>query len=230
MNDAPSISVIVPVHDGERFLAEALRSAIDQVRPPAEIIVVDDGSSDRSASIAGAVGHPVRVLSQARRGAAAARNLGVVEATGEMLAFLDADDLWTPAKLDLQVARLRDEPALDAVLGHIEQFVDADIDPALRDRLDVETAPRAGYHVGTMLIRRQAFLGVGPFDASLRSGEFIDWWARAMDTPLRYAVVAQVVMRRRIHGANHTLRQAGHTREYLKVARQALRRRQDPGA
>lgn len=226
----PTISVIIPAHNAERFLSEAVRSVLDQVPTPDEIVVVDDGSTDGSAAVARAFGPPVRLLSQANRGAAAARNLGVEQTTGDLLAFLDADDLWTPGKLDRQLAWLRDRQELDAVLGHMEQFVAPGADPSLQSRFHVPAAPQAGYHVGTMLIRRKAFLNVGPFDGTLRSGEFIDWWARATEQALKYVVMPEVVMRRRIHGGNHTLLQAQHQREYLRVARMAVLRRRGGGA
>lgn len=103
MSDGPTVSVIIPVYNGERFLAEAIRSALDQTLSPAEIIVIDDGSTDASAEVARGFGPPVRVLAQANLGPAAARNLGVAHAAGDLLAFLDADDLWMPEKLAYQV-------------------------------------------------------------------------------------------------------------------------------
>jgi glycosyltransferase involved in cell wall biosynthesis len=97
-----TITAIIPVHNGERHLAEAIQSVLAQTLPPGEIIVVDDGSTDASAAIAQSFGAPVRVLAQPNLGPAAARNLGLAHATGDLLAFLDADDLWTPNKLARQ--------------------------------------------------------------------------------------------------------------------------------
>lgn len=225
MNDGVRVSVVVPVRDGARFLADAVRSVLSQLQPDDELIVVDDGSTDRSAALAAGFGEAVKVVSQPRRGAAEARNRGVSEAHGRFLAFLDADDLWLPGKLERQLAVLREQPEVDAALGWLEEFVSDEIDPQLCHRFRVSTAPRAGYHVGCLLVRREAFFAVGPFDARLPSGEFIDWWARAMDRGLRHAVIPAVVLRRRIHGDNHTLRRSDHERAYLAVARQTLQRR-----
>ena len=94
------ISVIIPVLNGEAFLAQAIRSARNQSLPPVEIIVADNGSSDASLAIARSFGSPVRVISVAQRGAAAARAAGYAEATGEALMFLDADDLLAPDTLE----------------------------------------------------------------------------------------------------------------------------------
>jgi glycosyltransferase involved in cell wall biosynthesis len=106
---APLVSVVVPVHDGERFIGATLDSALGQTYRSLEVVVVDDGSSDRTRAIveARAAADPrVRLVTQANRGVAAARNRGIAEARGELIAPLDADDLWDPAKIERQVRRM----------------------------------------------------------------------------------------------------------------------------
>ena len=93
------ISCIVPVYNGERYLAETLQSILGQRVGPLEVIVVDDGSTDGTAGVARRFGSAIRVLHQTNAGPAAARNLGLSEARGDFVAFLDADDLWKPDKL-----------------------------------------------------------------------------------------------------------------------------------
>src|SRR5690349_18103068 len=107
----PRVSVVVPVRDGERFLAEALGSAAAQTPAAHELLVVDDGSADGSAELAERLG--ARVLRQAREGQAAARNLGVRAATGELVAFLDADDLWPARSLERRLAAMRAHPSAE---------------------------------------------------------------------------------------------------------------------
>ena len=101
-----SLSVVIPCRNGARFLAQTLRAALNQTRPPDEIVVVDDGSTDASRAIAEAFGPPVRVLSGPAEGAAVARNAGAAAATGDLLMFLDADDLLTPPTLAALAAAL----------------------------------------------------------------------------------------------------------------------------
>src|SRR5438105_3162891 len=103
-------SVVIPCFNAARHIAATLKSAVEQSRPPAEVIVVDDGSSDRSAAVAEAFGPPVKVLRQKNQGAAVARNRGVLEAVGEWIAFLDDDDEWNPKRLEavLSVAETAD--------------------------------------------------------------------------------------------------------------------------
>jgi len=122
-----TISVVIPAYDGSAYLSEAIESILAQTAPPGEIIVVDDGSSD--GTIEPASRYPVRVLRTPHRGIGPARNRGVGASSGELIAFLDSDDLWTPRKLELQTAALAAEAA-DIVFGHQEEFVSPEAPPA----------------------------------------------------------------------------------------------------
>ncbi len=115
-----SVSVIIPCYNGAAFLSETLKSALGQTMPPMEIIVIDDGSTDDSAAIAEAAGVQVRVIRQSNQGESVARNRGIDEAKGEWIAFLDADDLWLPHKLERQLAVA--DPDTIAVHTEIETF------------------------------------------------------------------------------------------------------------
>lgn len=99
-----SVSVVIPCYNAGRFLRETLDSILAQTRKPLEVIVVDDGSTDGSAAVADSFGPPVRVMRQPNQGESVARNHGLHEAKGDWVAFLDADDVWTPRKLELQLA------------------------------------------------------------------------------------------------------------------------------
>jgi glycosyltransferase involved in cell wall biosynthesis len=109
------VSVVVPVYDGERYLAQCLDSLVAQDHPAIEIVVVDDGSTDRSAAIADAYPE-VRVLRRTHEGLGATRNAGVAAATGELIGFCDADDWWKPNKASTQVAHLAAHPDVDIAL------------------------------------------------------------------------------------------------------------------
>lgn len=99
-----TVSVVIPCYNGAAYLRETLESALAQTHAPLEVIVVDDGSTDDSAAIAESFGPPVRVIRQENRGESAARNVGVRASRGDWIAFLDADDLWDPCKLEAQLA------------------------------------------------------------------------------------------------------------------------------
>ena len=129
------ISVVIPCHDGERYVAETLRSVLAQDHRPLEVIVVDDGSTDRSAQAVLAFGDVVRLARQPHRGAAAARNRGVELATGELIAFLDADDLWTAHAVPRMRAALAEHPDAGMVVGHMEQFASPELSDEARGHI-----------------------------------------------------------------------------------------------
>lgn len=114
---AISVSIITPCYNGGPFVADTLRSAIDQSFAPVEIIVIDDGSTDDSAAIAEAFGEPVRVIRQSNAGESVARNRGVEESRGTHLLFLDADDLLAPRALEVLAEALRCRPRAVAQMG-----------------------------------------------------------------------------------------------------------------
>ncbi len=126
MAKRPLISCIVVVYNGERFIAAALDSIRAQSWRPIEIIVADDGSTDRTAEIVAGYGDEVRFVTQETAGPAAGpaatRNLGLAAATGEYVAFLDGDDLWHKEKLARQMARLETEPVPDACVTHVQNL------------------------------------------------------------------------------------------------------------
>ncbi|HBY59173.1 MAG TPA: hypothetical protein DEH78_05090, partial [Solibacterales bacterium] len=162
---APTISVVIPVWNGERFLHQAIQSVLAQTMAPDEIIVADDGSTDGSLRIAAGFGDRVRLLPAAHQGVSATRNRGVNAARGSLIAFLDADDLWLDDKLERQLACFRDNPGADIVYGWVEQFDHAS---------GVARLPQSGQFPSACLFRRGAWIRTGPFAESLRAGEFID--------------------------------------------------------
>ncbi len=105
----PVISVVIPCYNAEEFIEETILSALNQTFPPREVIVIDDGSTDESATIAASINPKVRVISQKNQGESVARNLGFVEAAGDWIAFLDADDVWEPTKLEEQVKLIEED-------------------------------------------------------------------------------------------------------------------------
>lgn len=113
--DRPLVSVVIPAYNAARWLDATLRSAVAQTYRPIEVLVVDDGSTDATAEIASAFGPPVRCIRQTNAGAAAARNRGINDSAGAYVALLDADDLWAPEKLEVQVAVLERDKTIGAL-------------------------------------------------------------------------------------------------------------------
>ena len=201
-----AISVVVPVHNGASYLGAAIDSILAQTLSPAEVIVVDDGSTDDTPAVIAAYGDRVTALRLPKGNASVALNRGIARASGDDLAFLDADDLWIPEKLGWQARVLDEESAAEAVFGQVQQFITPSADPEVARRVRCPATPQAGPIRTAMLVRRAAFERVGPFDERLGTAEFIDWYARALARRLTVRSVDSVVAYRRIHGANNALR------------------------
>jgi len=216
MSEDYPVSVIIPVHNGRKFLGEAVGSALGQTVRPCEVIVVDDGSADDPLSVVKGFGPALKYLRQARGGPGAARNAGAAGARGDVLAFLDADDLWVPEKLEVQVKALARDAGLDMVFGRIRQFSVSGGGQGL-----IASAP----HPSTMMIRKESFRRTGGFDTRWRTGEFVDWYVRAKERGLRDVVLPGVLAARRVHGGNMTLGQPEARVDYARILKAAIDRR-----
>ncbi len=181
----PDVSVVIPVHNGEAFITDAVRSALDQAGVATEIIVVNDASNDRTAAALAGIDSPrVRVIDLQRNiGGAQARNLGVREARADLIAFLDADDLFLPQKLGQQLWRLQSDPSARMLVA-----------TAYRDHRGVVVSPTAfGRHAVDVrsvlikqcevptsgwLLRRDHFLDVGGFDGQFPRHQDVEFLVR----------------------------------------------------
>jgi glycosyltransferase involved in cell wall biosynthesis len=213
------LSVVIPCHNDQQHIAEAVTSALEQSRPPDEVIVVDDGSTDASADRLAPFADRLTLLRQPNRGVAAARNAGVAAATGELIAFLDGDDRWPPQSLARRIEALTAAGA-DLAFGRVRQcrgLADSDafaVGPEIPGRL-----------AGALLIRHDLFDRVGGFDETLATAETIDWVARAQEAGAREAWCDAVVLYRRLHDTNMMRLTPGTERTRLSVLRSTLARR-----
>lgn len=219
------LSVCIPAFQAELFIAEALESVLSQVPGDAEVIVVDDGSSDATAEVAGRFHRRIRVVRNEHRGIAATFNAAVAASSGTLLAAIDADDVWCAAKVDAQLSVLRDDPSVDVVFGHVQEFHSPGMDPAARARFSCNEVAVSAMMRGAMVLRRTAWDRVGPLDERLKVGEFIDWCARAREASLNIRMLPQLVLRRRIHGNNTMIVQSDAQADYLRLVRETLQRR-----
>lgn len=209
---------------------QALESATGQTYKPAEIIVIDDGSCDNSASQIKQYQDSVKYVYQSKQGAAAARNRGVRLSRGDYLAFLDADDLWARDKLAIQMKALSQKVSIDAVFGCVHQFISEDVDDSVRNRLNCPDHPIAGFIPGTMLIRKKSFLKIGYFQTSWRVGEFIDWYLKAVECGLQMTVLPDILLERRLHNTNQGILKKDARTDYVRILKAALDRRRQSKA
>ncbi|MBK1674842.1 hypothetical protein CKO35_16420 [Ectothiorhodospira shaposhnikovii] len=217
------VSVIIPAFNARPFIGEAIRSVEDQGFDELQIIVVDDGSTDGTGDYV-AIHYPsVHLIRKRNGGAATARNAGLVHATGDYIAFLDADDLWLPGKLKAQLAHLETHPEIQLVCSGFERL-EPNQDgtfPSLEPILEkADSIPSnllnpdfSGwiYHkllincevwTSTVVFRRKLMDSIGFFDESLRLGQDYDYWLRASrSTQIHFLLRPMAIYRQHSHSA-----------------------------
>ena len=213
MKGKQHVSVIIPTFNRCRFIVDAVESIVLQNVSNLEIIVIDDGSTNGTRDALKPYMNIIRYIYQENGGVSAARNRGVRESRGELLAFLDSDDLWSPGKLKAQIDKISSDDVLS--FEGVEWFVDQKEDQLLFEQCrsvkwpDCDTsgfvidpvlnvAEGRYLHLGTLLCRRTTFLEIGFFDESLCMGEDEDWFSRA-STKTRFHYVSEPLLRRRLH-------------------------------
>lgn len=163
------MSVVLPVFNGQAYLAEAIDSIVLQEGEECELIVVDDGSTDGSAEIVEKKrkqNFPIRLIYQENQGPSAARNRGIQEARGEWIGFIDADDRWTPGRYTRLKQISSQAPAVEVLQEQLQRF-------GLENK-----APEWGVQLGSALFKKTVFAKAGLFDPLLRYGEDFDFWMR----------------------------------------------------
>jgi len=221
MND-PLVSVILPLHNGVRFLESAVNSVRAQTYSNWELIAVDDGSTDGSAGRAAAF-PDVRLLRLDHGGVARARNAGVEAASGDLIAFIDQDDVWKPEKLELQVEYLQDHPNKGFVIGLQKMVLGAGVPRPCWLKPELLEAPQPGYLPSALLVRRSVFERIGFFNVDIETASDSDWFFRAKDAGIESGQLTRVLVERLIHRANHS-HSRETTKDLLHVVRDSMRR------
>lgn len=222
------MSVVIPVFNGAQHLGETVRSILEQTHKVLEIIIVDDGSLDDSATLAESLIPATNVIRQQRGGAAKALNIGIARTSGDLVALLDQDDLWVKDKIEHQVNALDGDSALDGVFGQVQQFISPDASAETRATMQVPNTPQPGPCASTLLVRRAALERVGPF-RGVGAMAFSDWYVRAQAVGVRFLMPDYLVTRRRVHDSNSTRTDrdtlAAH---YLELARMSVLAKRRP--
>lgn len=224
---APLVSVVIPNHNYADYVGQAVESALGQTHPEVEVIVVDNGSTDASLDVLASYGSRCVVVAQSDMGQSAARNRGIATARGEFVAFLDADDVWLPRKLELQLARFERDRRVALVYCSLV-VVDRELRPTgeiVRGDVSGEAIEAFARWPGraivaggesTAVVRRDVLERLGGFDTSLSISAGWDMWRR-IATNHRIDVVAEPLVLNRRHGSNLTRRLS----EYEKDVRRA---------
>jgi glycosyltransferase involved in cell wall biosynthesis len=228
--DHALLSVIIPAYNGAAFLAEAVESIYQQNYHPLEIIIVDDGSTDDTARIAASFKDDVRYIDQPHSGRpAAGRNRGVKEAAGEIIGFLDQDDLWPANKLALQIPPLLNDASLDVILGHT-QMLHLSSQVNGNRKFEATSKPVNYMLLSSALFKRPVFEKVGFFDESLTYfGDDLDWFIRAREQGVSVRQLEEVTLFWRIHETNtsHTQPIRDHARGYDRALTEVIKKSLD---
>ena len=222
------VSVIMPVLDGERFVAEAVASVRAQGWPELELIAVDDGSTDGTPVILEALAadpaNRMQVVRIENRGPAAARNHALGLARGSFIAFIDADDLWPDGKLAAQMRRFVKRPELEAVYGLVEIRDCEGFESPLRRHPGL-ALPTVLSTLGCAVFRAGIFPRVGRLDETLRFGEDTDLMLRLIEAEVPISILNRTTLIYRQHDRNMTLDYARGALGTITAIKRSLARR-----
>jgi glycosyltransferase involved in cell wall biosynthesis len=221
------VSVIICVYNSSAFIAEAIESVLKQDYPKIELIVVNDGSSDNSAGIATRYSQ-VKLLSHAtNQGLPSARNTGIKAASGEYIAFLDADDQWAPTKISTQVKFHRDNLQFKYSFT-LERFVyENSIEQPNWTKKQVLKEDHIAYCAGSMLFEHTLFHVIGPFNPEYINGDATEWIFRAKDQGYFGGIVPEVLLFRRIHVKNLSSNVDQEMKALLQVVKDSMSRQKN---
>lgn len=186
--NAPLVSIIIPTHNYGRFIGKTVDSALGQTYASVEIIVVDDGSTDNTRQQLAAYGERIRYIAQRCGGPSAARNFGFLSASGDYVAFLDADDIWVPQKLELQMELLRrfgdvglvgtERFCIDEEGNRLGPSANEDAGTSYRECSFLDLLEIPVFCTSSNLFRKSCLQAVGLFDTSLQVAEDLELWLR----------------------------------------------------
>lgn len=220
----PLVSVVIPSYNNANFIEAAIASVRAQDYPLLDIIVVDDGSTDDTRRLVASMNAGVRYLHQRNQGPPAARNLGLRQARGEVVALLDADDLWPPDKLALQLPVLLARPDTGIVLGLTQYFRNGRDGEVLE-----ELPPFFVIQLGCALFRTAVFHKVGFFDEGLLYGDDVDWFLRSREQRITTELIGRATIRYRRHADNMTIAEGHQGPTRTELLKRSLDRRRRTG-
>ena len=218
----PLVSVVLPVYNGEKFVAQAIESVLNQQYRPLQIIVVNDGSTDQSGDILGRYKDSVTYIEQENSGPPSARNRALQEADGEYITFIDQDDIWHPDKLKIQLLEFEKHKDLHIAIGFsikIPFYSFGDLNSR-----GVKNRAKFDLLLGSSLVKRSAFEVVDNFNNELLVGDDTDWFIRARENKLAISVHRDLVFYHRLHENNFT-KKNDRSKFVLRILKQAIGRK-----
>lgn len=222
----PLVSIVISIFNGETYARQAIESALDQTYPRKEILVVNDGSTDRTAEILSSIESKIIRIDQKNRGLGASRNAAIQIAKGDYFAFLDHDDYWPEHKLSVQMEALLASPSDPLVFGHVQQFLCPSLTQEEKDKLLVPSSILPAQLAGTLLISRSRLEEIGPFlEERKQLGEFMEWYSRVIEKKIPTLMLPDLFLYRRIHQNNMGRKEQNRRTDYLRILKSSLDRR-----
>jgi len=222
------VSVIIPVYNGERHIAETVASVWAQSYRPIEVIVVDDGSTDGTADVVRSLDPPCEYVHQKNQGPPVARNTGLRRSTGDIIALLDSDDLWPANKLGLQLPFLARESNIDMVLGYTQHFRIHEATEGSPARTEY-APPFFIIQIGCALFRREVFDTVGGFAPELTYSDDHDFLLRTREHSIPTKMIHETTILYRRHPGNMTQIEGHYSPSFLALIKRSLDRRRAMG-
>lgn len=197
----PLISVIIPTLNAGKFLAAALQSVFSQTYSHFEVIMIDGGSSDSTLDLAKS--HPpIKIFQQESTGLASAWNEGIIKSKGDLIAFLDSDDIWPPTCLENHIVAFQENSHLQASLGRVEFFLDqVGITPP-GFKLSLLEGSHVGNMPGCFVGRRDLFKKLGLFEARWKIASDLIWFDKLRNQEPNVLELKDVCLRKRVHSSN----------------------------
>lgn len=217
-----TVSVIIPVYNGSRYLAATLDSVLAQTHPLHEIIVIDDGSTDSSAEILQSYGDRLQVVRQGNQGVAAARNVGLARATGEFITFIDQDDLWPADRTRILVDALRARPEAALAAGKVEFLYQRPEPPDPTENLGTQ---HREWLLGSLCVRADLFRELGPFNVNVGYGDDTDFMLRRAERKVVTGYLQEITLIYRMHESNTSIDRAVTMHHFMATLRESLIRR-----
>lgn len=218
-----TITTVIVVQNGEKYLREAIESICQQSYQTDEIILVDGESIDKTLEIAQSYPN-ISYVRQSGKGLANARNTGIEAAQGDLIAFLDHDDRWVPDKLKIQINHFLSNPEVQYSYGKVQLFLESgcELRPGFREQLLAEA--QHGRTPGTLIARKSLFRQIGKFNPEFTIGCDVEWFTRVKDYQIPAAFIPEVLLYKRLHHANLSNNVARNRQELLAIVQQSLQR------
>jgi glycosyltransferase involved in cell wall biosynthesis len=226
MPSMPLVSIILPVYNAARYVCQALDSVYAQTYSDYEIVMVHGASTDNTDEVVREASR-VRHVAQTGRGLADAWNAGLAAAVGELICFLDSDDLWPDYKLERQEGYLDQHPPVEYVIGQVTFFLEPGCTAPAALRPEIFAGPHIGYMPGTLMARRRLFDRLGDFGTEWTITPDIEWFARAQADRVTFAALPDVLLNKRVHDDNLSTVMGPSLirRELLRLMKRTLDRR-----